>query len=285
MDLTQLIKQLRDETGVSIMECKKALEKAEMDLDKARIILKEEGLARADKKAERETKAGIVSTFISPDNKIASIVEFRCETDFVAKNEDFVRLANTIAKEIALLNPSSVEEFLPMTMTDGSETIDSAIRSLVALIGEKMEIARFKRITSEGYIGSYTHAGSRLAVLLNINADKDIWNNDSVKELVTDLAMQVAAMSPVSLTPDDLSPVELENIKGFIMEELAKENKPEEIKQKIMTGRLQKRFSDVCLYYQPFIKNDSLTVEKLVEAKGKELGASIKVVEFIRYQS
>jgi elongation factor Ts len=174
MDLTQLIKQLRDETGVSIMECKKALEKAEMDLDKARIILKEEGLARADKKAERETKAGIISTFVTADNKIASIVEFRCETDFVAKNEEFINLANTIAKEVALQNPSTIEEFLQKTITDGSETIDSAIRSLVAKIGEKMEITRFKRIETEGYVGSYIHAGSRLAVLLNVKADKAI---------------------------------------------------------------------------------------------------------------
>jgi elongation factor Ts len=174
MDLTQLIKTLRDETGVSIMECKKALEKASMDLEKARIILKEEGLARADKKADRETKAGIISTFIAPDNKIASIVEFRCETDFVAKNEDFIKLANTIAKEIALQNPNSIEEFLQKTMTDGSETIDSAVRSLVAKIGEKMEIARFKRIETDNYVGAYIHAGSRLAVLLKVKADKDI---------------------------------------------------------------------------------------------------------------
>jgi elongation factor Ts len=174
MDLTQLIKTLRDETGVSIMECKKALEKASMDLDKARIILKEEGLARADKKADRETKAGIISTFISPDNKVAAIVEFRCETDFVAKNEDFLKLADTIAKEVALQNPSTVEEFLQKTMIDGSETLDSAIRSLVAKIGEKMEVARFQRLETDGYVGSYTHAGSRLAVLLNVKADKDI---------------------------------------------------------------------------------------------------------------
>lgn len=283
MDAMELIKQLRDETGVSVMDCKRALDKSGNDLDKARIILKEEGLAKADKKAERETKAGTVAIYVSEDGKKGAVVEFRCETDFVAKNEEFIKLANDIAKEVANHNPSDVNDLLQKTNGNG-ESVDTLIRNLVAKIGEKMEVARFNVINTAGYLNSYIHAGNRLGVLLEMSSDQDVWSNNVAKELSYDIAMQIAAMAPVAVSPDNLSEEDVKNVKEYIEEELTKENKPEEIKVKIRDGRIQKRFSEICLNFQPFIKNDSLTVEKLVEEKSKELGAKVSIVGFIRYQ-
>lgn len=283
MEAMDLIKQLRSETGVSVMDCKRALDKAENDIEKARVILKEEGLAKADKKAERETKAGSIATYISDDGKKGSIIEFRCETDFVAKNEEFIQLANDIAKIICNTNPANIEELLQKT-NEKNESIDELIRNLVAKIGEKMEIARFEIVNTDGCLGSYIHAGNRLGVLLEMKSSQDIWSNNVAKDLINGIAMQVAAMSPIAVTPEDLSEEDVKNVKEYIEEELTKENKPEEIKVKIREGRIQKRFSEICLSFQPFIKNDSLTVGKLLEEKGKELNASINIVGFIRYQ-
>jgi elongation factor Ts len=140
MEAMDLIKQLRDETGVSVMDCKRALDKAGNDLEKARVILKEEGLAKADKKADRETKAGVVAAFISEDNKKGSLIELRCETDFVAKNEEFVAIANEIAKVTAINDATDTANLLQKT-NDRGETIDLIIRNLVAKIGEKMEVS------------------------------------------------------------------------------------------------------------------------------------------------
>lgn len=283
MDAMELIKQLREETGVSVMDCKRALDKSGNDLEKARIILKEEGLSKADKKAERETKAGVVAIYVSEDGKKGAVVEFRCETDFVAKNEEFAILSNNIAKIVALTSPSSVDDLLQKTDENG-ETVDALIRNLVAKIGEKMEIARFDFTTTTGYLNSYIHAGSKIGVLLEMSSDKDIWSNSEAKEFTYDIAMQIAAMSPVAVSPENLSEQDVKNVKDYIEEELTKENKPEEIKVKIRDGRIQKRFSEICLSFQPFIKNDSLTVGKLVEEKSKQLDAKINIVGFIRYQ-
>jgi elongation factor Ts len=173
MEAMELIKQLRDETGVSVMDCKRALDKAGNDLDKARIILKEEGLAKADKKADRETKAGAIATFVSEDSKNGAIIELRCETDFVAKNEEFLKLADNIAKEVALNKPTDVNDLLLKTNSN-NETVDALIRGLVAKIGEKMEVSRFNQINTTGYLTSYIHVGSRLGVLLEMNTDQDI---------------------------------------------------------------------------------------------------------------
>jgi len=173
MDAMELIKQLREETGVSVMDCKRALDKSGNDLEKARIILKEEGLSKADKKAERETKAGVVAIYVSEDGKKGAVVEFRCETDFVAKNEEFAILSNNIAKIVALTSPSSVDDLLQKTDENG-ETVDALIRNLVAKIGEKMEVARFDFTTTTGYLNSYIHAGSKIGVLLEMSSDKDI---------------------------------------------------------------------------------------------------------------
>ncbi len=290
MDTMELIKKLREETGVSVMDCKKALEKAENDIEKARIILREEGLSKADKKSERETKAGVVASFISEDNKVGALIEFRSETDFVAKNEEFAKLSNDIAKNVVSNNAGVVwqneenpEVLLAQNITD-SETVDSSIRNLVAKIGEKMEIGKVSRIETNGFVSAYIHAGSRLGVLLEMNAEQDIWSNEVAKALAYDICMQIAAMSPIAVSQDDLSEEDMKNVRDFIEEELNKENKPEEIKIKIRDGRIQKRLSQICLNFQNFIKDDSLTVGKLLEAKSKELGSKITVVKFIRLQ-
>lgn len=283
MEAMDLIKQLRDETGVSVMDCKRALDKAGNDLEKARVILKEEGLAKADKKADRETKSGAIAGFVSDDNKKGSLIELRCETDFVAKNEEFIKTANDISKVVALNNVDNTANLL-QTTNENNETIDAMIRNLVAKIGEKMEVSWFKKMESSNYITAYIHAGNRLGVLLEMQADQDIWGNSVAKELAHDVAMQIAAMAPIAISTEHLSAEDVKNVKDYIEEELTKENKPEEIKIKIRDGRIQKRFSEICLNFQPFIKNDSLTIEKLLAEKGKELNANLKIVNFVRYQ-
>ena len=278
-----LIKQLREETGVSVMECKKALEKANNDIEQAKIILKEEGLVNASKKSSRETKNGVIVSCVSPDGKNGAILELRCETDFVAKNEEFIQLANNLVKEILNQRPTDTTDLLAKTKE--SETISDVIKGTIAKFGENIEIGQFNLLdTINGIIVSYIHNGNKVGVLLQLDCANGIdINNDSIKQLGKDIAMQIAAMNPQFVKAEDIPSDKLEFYKKEFEQDIDM-SKPEDIRNKILEGKFTKKYEDICLLNQHFIKDDTKTIGDLLKAFNTQNNINITIAKFIRYQ-
>jgi len=279
-----LIKQLRDETGVSVMDCKKALEKANNDLEAAKVILKEEGLAKADKRADRETKTPILFGYISADGKSGGVLELRCETDFVAKHEDFVNLGNTLVKEAVNQKPTDLANFL--TKMIGTDSVENTIKGVIAKFGEKMEIGHFNVIsTTSGIIANYIHAGGKVGVLIEIGSESNLSiENEVIKSFSKDICMQIAAMNPKYITSNDIPSETMEFFKKEFSESVDM-SKPEEIRSKILDGKFAKKYEEICLMNQHFIKDDSKTIQALVNEANSQNGIKLEIVKFFRYQN
>jgi elongation factor Ts len=279
-----LIKQLRDETGVSVMDCKKALEKANNDLELAKKILKEEGLAKADKRADRETKTPILFGYISLDGKTGGVLELRCETDFVAKHEEFINLGNKLVTEVVNQKPADLAEFLTKTI-DG-ESVENTIKGVIAKFGEKMEIGHFNVIsTTNGIIANYIHAGGKVGVLVEIGSETNLsLENEALQSFSKDICMQIAAMNPKFITSDDV-PSETTEFFKKEFEESMDMSKPEEMRAKILAGRFAKKYEEICLMNQHFIKDDSKTIQTLMDSVNSQNGINLKISKFFRYQN
>ncbi len=230
------VQALREKTGVGMMECKKALVETDGDMDKAIDILREKGLASAAKKASRVAAEGVVVAYYDEANKVASMVEVNCETDFVAKNEDFVALANKIAVTVAEKNPADVDALLQMTLSNEDITVEAAVQELFLTIRENMKVRRFERI--EGTVATYIHGGGTVGVLVNFDTDADY--NDKFVEMGKNVAMQIAAMNPEYLATSDISDAELAKMKSIIVESSL--NKPDSLPKPI----LNKLFAKAC---------------------------------------
>ncbi len=250
---TELLKELRDETGVSVMQCKKALEEAGGDMEKARIILKNKSKDAAAKKADRDAADGVI--VVVGDASKAILLTLHCETDFVARNEGFVELANTLAN---------------MALTDGVDAMKAnsgeMINQVIQKIGEKIELGKVEEL-SNGTIGSYVHGGKK-AVVVALKG--------GTPELAKDIAMHIAAMNPAYTSREDISADSQEKAKEVFMKEVEESDKPAEIKEKILKGKIDTYFKEQTLLEQPFIKNPELTVGKLLEQ------ANASMVTFIR---
>lgn len=251
-----MVKALRDKTGAGMMDCKKALVESGGDEEKAIVFLREKGLAKAAKKAGRATSEGLVVVRIADDGKSASIVELKCETDFVAKNEDFKAFAEQLA-----------ETALGMAATDGLQDLPEEagnITDLIAKLGENMALGRYAKVEADGVIGAYVHSNSKLAALVMLNGSDD-------EAIAKDVAMQVAAVAPACVSPDQLPQDVLEKEKGIYLKQAMDEGKPENIAEKIVIGRLNKFYKEVCLMEQPFIKDDKKSIKNIIgdaEIKG-----------------
>ena len=280
--MVDLIKQLRDDTGVSIMDCKRALEKANNDLELAKTILKEEGLAKADKKADRETKTGLIAGFISPDGKSGALLELRCETDFVAKNEEFIKLNEDLTKEVVLQKPNDIPDFLTKTMN--GDSVENAIKSTIAKFGEKMEIGQFNLIsTTNGIVSSYVHAGGKVAVLVEIGSETNVSvENEVIKSFGKDICMQIAAMNPEYIKSEEIPTQTLDFLKKEFESEVDM-SKPEEIRTRILAGKFSKKFEETCLLNQKFIKDDSKTMGDLLNSVNSSNGLSLSIAKFYRH--
>ncbi len=278
-----LIKQLRDDTGVSIMDCKRALEKANNDLELAKTILKEEGLAKADKKADRETKTGIIASYISDDNKSGAILELRCETDFVAKNDEFVKLNNDLTKEVSVQKPADVNDFLTKPMN--GETVENVIKQTIAKFGEKMEIGQYDLLNVDnGFVTSYIHAGGKVGVLVSFNSPAEIsLANENIKSFGKDICMQIAAMNPKYVNSNQIPAETMDFFKKEFESEVDM-SKPEEIRTKILAGKFSKKFEEICLLNQKFIKDDSKTIESLLTTLNSQNSINLEISKFLRYQ-
>lgn len=264
-----LVKELRERTGAGMMDCKKALTATDGDMDKAIDYLREKGLSKAAKKASRVAAEGIVDAYVDEANKIAVLLEVNCETDFVGTNEDFRNLAASIADQILAVNPADVEALLDSEI-DGKKVRD-LVTEAVAKIGENISVRRFVRYESaEGKVYSYIHGGGKIGVLVEMIGADD--------ELGKDIAMQVAAANPSYLDRTQVSQAEIDHEKEVLAVEARNEGKPENIIEKMVIGRINKYYKEVCLVDQEFIKDGDLTISKLLKSK------NASVVRFARYQ-
>lgn len=277
-----MVKELRERTGAGMMDCKKALTAADGDMEKAIEILREKGLAAAAKKASRVASEGIVETYISEDGKFGAIVEINCETDFVSKNDDFILFTKNVAKQAALSNAKDVDELLGEKYIDGEGTVKAALTALIAKIGENMNVRRFERFIKdeEGILKDYIHGGGRIGVMVYLKSDKEA----ELDELAKDIAMQVAAANPLCNSREDVPEDVIEKEKEIYKTQAMNEGKPENIAEKMVKGRIEKYYKEVCLNEQLWIKDGDYTIKKLLQEKSKETGAKIEIEKFVRFE-
>jgi len=279
----ELIKQLREMTGAGMLECKKALEEAQGDIEKAKEILRIKGLAKAEKKAGRETKEGIVQTYVSEDRKVGVILELNCETDFVARNEQFVELSLNLAKHIASLkenaNKSGGFEDIAQQpyYADNSQKVEDVVKSAIARIGENIKLSRWARFDAEGYVHTYVHGIGRVGVLMEYKADRI---SDDVLRLAQDIILQIAAMKPEFVSVEAIPSEVLEREKRILAEQTRQEGKPEHMIDRIVEGKLRKFYQEKVLLEQPFIKDEKKSVKQYIS----ESGLNFEVVRFVRFE-
>lgn len=282
-----VVKELRERTGAGMMDCKKALSESGGDLDKAIEFLREKGLAAAAKKAGRIAAEGLVNAYIANDHKVGVLVEVNCETDFVAKNPDFQQFVQDVAVAIAQNAPADNEALANVKLANGS-TVSETVTGLVAKIGENMNVRRFVRFETKdnGLVDSYIHMGGKIGVLLECSfTKKETATNPDFLSLVKDLAMQVAAARPEYVRREEVPAEVLEREKAIYKAQAMNEGKPEAIAEKIMVGRLDKFYKEVCILEQLFIKDSDKSITKLLQEFNAKLGGeNITINRFARFE-
>ena len=279
-----MVKELREMTGAGMMDCKKALNETNGDMDAAIEFLRKNGQAKAEKKAGRIAAEGIVKTVVK-DDKVAAIVEVNSETDFVAKNDEFQGFVEAVVNQVADMDAFLAEPWA----ADTSKTVKDALVEKIAVIGENLNIRRFEKVVAEnGCVVSYIHGGGRIGVL--IEAETDVVN-DEIKNALKNVAMQVAAMYPKYVSRDEVSQEYMDHEKEILLAAAKKENeeskkpKPDNIIEKMIIGRLNKELKEICLLDQTYVQDSDLTVAKYVEKVAKENNANITVKRFVRFET
>jgi elongation factor Ts len=275
------VKELRDKTGAGMIDCKKALEESNGDYEKAIEILRKKGAAVAAKRAERTANEGIILTRILENGKTGVIFEVNCETDFVAKSDDFLSFANLSLEALVANKPADVDVLLNSSVN--GKNIADELNALIGKIGEKIQISRFAIESSEnGLIVDYIHHGSKLGVLIsaeNVTADKA----GGLITIMKDIAMQIAAMRPISIYREEVDKTVVEKEIEIYKELARKENKPEQVLEKIATGKLNKFYEENCLYEQVFVKDNTKKVGTLIDEFNKLNGTQVKLARFKRF--
>ena len=279
-----MVKELRELSGAGMMDCKKALNETNGNMDEAVEYLRKNGQAKAEKKASRIAAEGIVKVAVKENT--AAIVEVNSETDFVAKNEKFQTYVGKVAEQALASNAADMDAFMEEAwLEDSSKTVKDVLVEQVAVIGENLKIRRFEKVTAEnGCIVDYIHGGGRIGVL--VDADTDVVN-DEVKKCLRNVAMQIAAMTPKYVSRDEVSQDYLDKEKEILLAQAKQENpnKPENIIEKMIIGRLNKELKEVCLLDQVYVQDGDLTVGKYVEKVAKENGANLSIKRFIRFET
>lgn len=277
------VQALREKTGVGMMDCKKALVETDGDMDKAIDILREKGLASAAKKASRVAAEGIVAAY--SDGKAGALVEINCETDFVAKGEPFVNLANTVAKTVVAEKPADVDALLKVKVVGSDTTVEEAVQEVFLALRENMKIRRFA--VAEGHVATYIHAGGTVGVMVSFDTDDATAAKAEFDAMGKDVAMQVAAMSPSYLDEASVPAEVIEKEKAILVAQMKEDpkmaNKPDQVLGKIVEGKIGKYYKENCLLDQAFVKDGDVSVAKYVANVAKELGADIKVTGFVRF--
>lgn len=284
-----MVKELREMTGAGMMDCKKALSATDGDFDKAIEFLREKGLATAEKKAGRIAAEGLVATTIKDGDKVAAIVEVNAETDFVAKNEVFQTFVKEVVEQAADTDAADIDAFKAEKWAlDTSMTVDEKLAAMIAKIGENMNIRRFEKIVSEdGIVVSYIHAAGKIGVLVEAKTEN---NDERVKEALKNVAMQVAALNPKYVSTDDVPEEYKEHEKEILIAQAKNDpknaNKPENIIEKMITGRLAKELKEICLLEQEYVKAENKeTVAKYLEIVSKEVGTPVELKRFVRFET
>ena len=258
------VKELREQTGAGMMDCKKVLTEADGDMEKAIELLRERGIAKAAKKSDRVAAEGLVAAYVSEDGKIGAVVEVNAETDFVASNSEFKSFVADVAKQIALNNPADVEALLAETsISDSSKTVQEVLTNKIATIGENMSIRRFERFESTGLVEKYIHGDGKIGVLVELE--------NGTQELAKDICMQIAAAKPEFLNREDVPAERVEKEMEILKVQAMNEGKPAAIAEKMVQGRIGKFYGEICLVDQEFVKDPSMKVSDLLKANGANI--------------
>ena len=282
MEVTaSMVKELRERTGAGMMDCKKVLVETSGDMEKAIELLREKGLAKAAKKAGRVASQGLVKLAIQADGKKAAIVEVNSETDFVAKNEEFIEFVGNLADLVLNSSVGGVEELAALSYP-GEGTVQDALNAKIAKIGENMNIRRFSKYETQGvvYVG-YTHGNGKIGVLAGFETEATA---DEIAVMGKDVAMQIASMNPKFIDESSIDPDYIEGEKKILVQQALNEGKPADIVEKMVTGRLKKELKETCLIEQKFVKDGEINVRQYIDNSAKAIGKAIKVVEMLRYE-
>ncbi|MBR3318643.1 MAG: elongation factor Ts [Atopobiaceae bacterium] len=279
-----LVKQLREMTDSPMMECKKALVEAEGDIEKAVDVLRTMGLAKAVKRAGRDTNEGTIAAYVSEDGKTGTLLELTCETDFVGTNAKFCDFATALAKVANEQAPADVEALLACEMN--GNTVDAELKEMIHVIGENMKIQRFERVAlDEGGLVSYIHHNGKLASMVQFSfSNPETFENDEFKTFAHDVAMQVVAADPAGATRESVPAEIVEHEKEIYRAQAAESGRPEKFWDGIVMGRLKKFFKERALTEQDFVKNPDITVGELAKQVSAKVGDNIEIVDFVRFQ-
>ncbi len=278
------VQELRKITNAGMMACKKALTETEGDIDAAVKLLREKGIVKSAGRADRETSEGLVAAHVSCCGENGVLVEVNCETDFVAKNEDFGAFVSDITKTIAESDAADAEAAGSVSYADG--TVQDALGAKFSQLGEVIKVKQITRFTAagNGAVSSYIHMGGKVGVLLELSAENaDTKSNEIFKELTRDICLHIAASSPAGLTRDDIDASIIEEEKDISRKQLIAEGKPEQIIDKILVGKINKFYSERCLVDQAFVKDDKVSITELLAAKSKELGDTVAIARYVRF--
>jgi elongation factor Ts len=274
----QMVKELREKTGAGMGDCKKALEATAGDMSAAIDELRKKGAASAAKRSDRSANEGLIVAKTTDDGKTAVIVEVNCETDFVARNQEFVNYGDTLADTLLNNNVSDVESLMKQSF--GNDTIEGIHNEILAKFAEKIQIRRFEKLTTNGFIAAYIHAGSKLAVLIELNLSNP---SEKSKGLIRDIAMQIAAMNPSFVDRSKVTQNVIDREMAIYREQALTEGKPEQMADRIAQGRLDKFYQEACLVEQAFVKDSKKFVKDVVAEISTDSGSEVSVLSFRRY--
>lgn len=287
MEITaSLVKELRDKTGAGMMDCKKALSETSGDFEKAVDYLRKKGIASAAKKAGRTTKEGAVTAFTTPDGKTSVILELNCETDFVARTEQFRNFLKDVSEHIATANPADSAALMGQAyVKNAGKTIEALLKEAIANLGENLSIRRFARYSTDvkSAATTYIHGEGKVGVIVEVGMDKDVRNQDAFRTYLKDLSMQIAAASPSFVKSDEIPKELVAKEKEIAIAQMANSGKPANVLEKIAEGKIKKYFEETCLVNQTFVKDPSKTITQLTQEVGKATGATLTIKRFNRF--
>ena len=275
------VKELREITGVAMMDCKKALVETNGNMEEAKDFLRKKGQAKALKKSSRETREGAVGLYSSKDGKTAGLVQVTCETDFVARNEKFQALIEKLAEQVSV---NGEDNLLQQNLISGEGNVESMLTNTIAELGENMQILNSRKFKiSHGLIGGYIHSNGKIGVAVPLETDQPC-NENSLKSLAKDIAMHIAAFNAEAVKSEQVPEEVLEKEREVFIAQARESGKPDNIIEKMIEGRLKKYVKEICVESQPFVKNPQFSVSQLIEQTEKELGLKINFDTFEKYQ-
>ena len=275
------VKELREITGVAMMDCKKALVETNGNMEEAKNFLRKKGQAKALKKSSRETREGAVGFSSSEDGKTAGLVQVTCETDFVARNEKFQEFIKKLADQVSV---NGENDLLQQNLINGEGNVEGMLNDTIAELGENMQILNSRKLKiKHGFIGGYIHSNGKIGVAVPLETDQPC-NDDRLKSLAKDIAMHIAAFQAEAVKPDQVPHEVLEKEKEVFTAQAKESGKPDNIIEQMIEGRLKKYVKEICVESQPFVKNPQFSVSQILEQTAKELGVNINFDTFEKYQ-